>query len=51
MIQVKIKKSGHTGHIIGWCPDRHGKPQALVLLKNHVVSLKLNQFCVEKDKN
>jgi len=45
---VKLTKTKKTGRIVGWCPDKKGRPRAMILLKDKIICRYLNEFKVTK---
>jgi len=43
---VQIKRTKTEGRIIGFCPDKRGRPQAMILVRDKIFSFKLGQIRV-----
>lgn len=46
VIWVRVKKNKVEGRIIGYCPDKKGRPQAIILAGDRVLAFKLGEFRV-----
>lgn len=46
MIWVRVKRSGLEGRIVGWCPDKRGRPQAMVQVRDKIIAFRLGQLRV-----
>src|SRR5579864_8405249 len=43
-VWIEVKRTKIVGRIIGWCPDRRGRPNAMVQVGNKVFAFKLREF-------
>ena len=43
---VEIKRTKTQGRIIGFCPDRKGRPQAMILVRDKIFAFRLGQLRV-----
>ena len=43
-IWVRVKRTGTEGRIIGFCPDKKGRPSAIILVRDKVLAYKLSEF-------
>lgn len=41
---VRHKRTGLEGRIIGWCPDKKGRPRAMVQVQDKIFTFKLGEF-------
>jgi hypothetical protein len=48
-IWIKVKRTGIVGRIIGWCPDKKGRPQAMVQVRDRIFAFKIGEFRVVAD--
>lgn len=46
VVWIRAKKNKLEGRIIGYCPDKKGRPQAIILSGDRVLALKLGEFRV-----
>jgi hypothetical protein len=47
-VWIRHKRTGNEGRIIGWCPDKKGRPTAMVKIRDKVFAFKLSEFRVIK---
>lgn len=48
-VWIRVKRTGMIGRIIGWCPDKKGRPRAMVMVRDRVFDFKLGEFRVVVD--
>lgn len=46
VVWIRVKKNKIEGRIIGYCPDKKGRPQAIILVGDRVLAFKLSEFRV-----
>jgi hypothetical protein len=47
---VRHKRTRIEGRIVGWCPDKKGRPRAMVQVRDRIYAFKLGEFRVIEPK-
>lgn len=50
-VWIEVKRTKVVGRIIGWCPDKKGRPNAMVQIKDKVFAFKLREFVIVEESS